>query len=79
MKKGIPPMIYPNVSERVRLRETRGYEQGEARKKRKDQQEESRRMLPMPVPMMGMEIADDLPGLCISYPILFRPYPNAEC
>jgi hypothetical protein len=36
MKKGIPPMIYPNVSERVRLRETRGYEQGEARKKKRE-------------------------------------------
>jgi hypothetical protein len=34
-------------------------------------------MLPMPVPMMEMEITDDLPGLCISYPVLFRPYPNA--
>jgi hypothetical protein len=51
----------------------------QGKKKGKDQQEESRRMLPMPVPMMGMEITDDLPGLCISYPILFRPYPNAEC
>ena len=51
----------------------------QGKKKGKDQQEESRKMLPMPVPMMGMEITDDLPGLCISYPILFRPYPNAEC
>jgi hypothetical protein len=77
MKKGIPPMVYPNVSERVRLRETRGYEQGEARKNKRERSA-SRKMLPMPVPMMGMEITDDLPGLCISYPILFRPYPNAE-
>jgi hypothetical protein len=34
MKKGIPPMIYSKGSERVRLRETRGYEQEEARKKK---------------------------------------------